>query len=114
MLSHLDGRERGSTRPATCADIEPDNDHTDTPITMSIDWLFFLSFHDGDAVAGLALADVVGAPGFVGTGAAKAMARLTYSLLMAKTFLPPAENRNMPSLLSPKASSWLAPEPRVA
>ena len=32
---------------AVRADIEPDNDHTDTPTTMSIDGFFFLIRHPG-------------------------------------------------------------------
>ena len=39
---------------------------------------------------------------------------LTYSLLTASTVRPPSVNSDMPSLLSPKASSWLSAVPRVA
>ena len=39
--------------------------------------------------------------------------RFTYSLLTTMTVRPSIENTDMPSLLSPKASSWLAPVPRV-
>ncbi len=45
---------------------------------------------------------------------AKAMPRFVYSLFTASTLRPSCVKSAMPSQLSPKAFSWLAPVPRVA